>query len=151
MFLSSLCSICIPPPPSNSSLITSFPSPSICVHMRCIPLWRVSPQFTEVSHLRQTFFRFLPEFFLCVCYQSTSSLLSLLVFPPSGCLLRYPDSSYLYSPPTHLTSPCFVFFSSPTCSVLSSFLFHTPLFFSLSCVEFRESFRASPQDRINKM
>lgn len=43
------------------------------------------------------------------------------------------------------------FFSSPTCSVLSSFLFHTPLFFSLSCVEFRESFRASPQDRINKM
>lgn len=130
MFLSSLCSICIPLPPANSSLITSFPSPSICVHMRCIPLWRVSPQFTEVSHLRQTFFRFLPEFFLCVCYQSTSSLLSLLVFPPSGCLLRYPDSSYLYSPPTHLTSPCFVLFflSHLFCSVLFP-ISHSLVFF----------------------
>lgn len=129
MFLSSLCSICIPPPPANSSLITSFPSPSICVHMRCIPLWRVSPQFTEVSHLRQTFFRVLPEFFLCVCYQSTSSLLSLLVFPPlwlssslSWFLLSllsphtpdvslfcffFPLPPVLFCPLSYFTLPCF--------------------------------------------
>ena len=133
MFLSSLCSICISPPPANSSLITSFPSPSVCVHMRCIPLWRVSLQFTEVSHLRQTFFRVLPEFFY-VCVIKAPPLFSRSSSSPPLAVFFAVLIPPIFTLPPHTWRLLVLFFSSPTCSVLSSFLFHTPLFFFFSHV-----------------
>lgn len=75
--------------PLFTFLLPAFLLP-LCVHVRCLSPWRVSIQFTEVSHWRQTF--------LSVLLESEKSLefVPLLFFFPLRLSSLYLHLSYFY-------------------------------------------------------